>query len=101
MAVILRRWQHVRAREKEDRGKAEEREVHAEVAAVAPRDDAVHQRRRTRQHDGQRHPAVGGIRMLVDPLGLGRERERLGHFGVAGEEGLRLLERFAGGERLR
>ena len=100
-AVVFRRGQHVRAGEEEHCRKAEERKVHAEIAAAAPGDDAIDERCRARQHDGQRHPAVGGIGALIDALGLGRERERLGHFGVGGEEGLRLLERFAGRERLR
>ena len=70
-AVILCRGQNVRSREEKHGGKAEEREVDAEITAAAPRDDAVHQCRRTREDDRQRDPTVGGIRMLVDALGLG------------------------------
>ena len=92
--VVLRRGQHVRAGEKEHRGKAEERKVNAEVAAVAPGNDAVDQCRSACDYDRQRHPPVGGIRVLVDALGLGRRGELCRQLRVTGEEFLRLLQLF-------
>lgn len=79
-------WQNVRSREEEHGGKAEEREVDAEIAAAAPRDDAVHQCRRAREDDRQRDPAVGGICVLVDALGLGGCGKLSGQLGIAGGE---------------
>ena len=100
-AVVLRRGQNVRAREEEHGGKAEKSEVNAEIAAAAPRDDTVHQRRRAREDDRQRDVAVGGVRALIDALGPGRGREPRGQLGIAGEKAAGALQLLAGTLRLR
>ena len=94
--VVLHGGNDLRTGEQEHHRQSQQGEVHTEALLPPPGNDAVDCGDQARQHDGQRHPFMGGIGVLIDPLGLGRSGKPVRQLRIAGEEGSGLFQLLPG-----
>lgn len=89
------------AGKEEDGRQAEQGEVHAHILATDQGRNAVHHGGDARHNNSQRHPAIGGIAAVIDPLGLSRRGQLRRLLRVLLQQLLGLLQCLPGGLRLR